>query len=66
MLFRSGCFHFSWSTHKSNANSTDVTSLLLKTVNENVLENTGDRTLSYGMANVLDGGGEVVVFLIAG
>lgn len=36
--------------------------LVDKTVNVNVLENNGNRKLPYGMLNVLNGTGEVVVF----
>ena len=54
-----------FSTYKSNANTTDLTSQLLKTVNVNVLKSNNNRILSYEKANVLNGGGEVVVFLIA-
>ena len=39
---------------------------MVKTVNVNVHRIRDNRKASYGMANVVYGGGEVVVFLIAG
>ena len=45
---------------------TDLNTKLLKTVTGNVLKTIGDRKFSFEMANVVYGGGEVVVFLIAG
>lgn len=45
-------------THKSSANTTDLTSQLLKTVNVNVLESKHERIFSFEKENVLKGGGE--------
>jgi len=46
-----GISHFS--THKSNANTTDLNTKLLKTVTVNVLESKYDRKVSYEIANVV-------------
>ena len=53
-------------TYKSNANTTDLSGQLIKTVNEKVNRNRDNRKVSIEKANVVYGGGEVVVFLIAG
>ena len=45
-------------TYKSNENTTDLTSQLLKTVTVNVLESKYDRKVSYEMANVVEDSGE--------
>ena len=45
-------------THKSNENTTDLYIKLLKTVTVKVLESNYFRKLSYGIANVVEGGSE--------
>ena len=45
-------------THKSNKNITDLSVKLLKTVTVKVLESNYVRKRSYGIAKVVEGGGE--------
>jgi hypothetical protein len=53
--------HFN--TYKSNANTTDLNTKLLKTVTVNVLESKYNRKVSYEMANVVKDSGEGRCFL---
>ena len=45
-------------THKSNANTSYLTTKLIKTVTVNVLKSDGNRKYSYEMANVVKDSGE--------
>lgn len=50
-------------TYKSNANTSYLTTKLIKTVNVNVHKSNYNRKVSYGMANVVKGSGEGRCFL---
>lgn len=50
-------------TYKSNANTTDLSTKLLKTVTVNVFKSNYNRKVSYEMANVLKDSGEGRCFL---
>ena len=50
-------------TYKSNENTTDVCTKLIKTVTVNVLESKYDRKISYEIANVVKASGEGWCFL---
>ena len=50
-------------TYKSNENTTNLTTKLIKTVNVYVLKSNYNRKVSYGMANVVKGSGEGRCFL---
>lgn len=50
-------------TYKSNANTTDLDTKLIKTVNVNVLKTNGNRKVSYEMMDVVKGSGEGRCFL---
>jgi|LNFM01.1.fsa_nt_gb hypothetical protein len=45
-------------TYKSNENTTDLTTKLIKTVNVNVLKTNGNRKVSYEMMDVVKDSGE--------
>ena len=45
-------------TYKSNENTTDLNTKLLKTVTVNVLKSKYDRKVSYEIANVVEDSGE--------
>ena len=50
-------------TYKSNENTTDLTTKLIKTVTVNVLKSDGSRKYSYKIANVVKDSGEGRCFL---
>ena len=50
-------------TYKSNENTTNLTTKLIKTVNVYVLKSNYNRKVSYGMANVVKDSGEGRCFL---
>lgn len=50
-------------TYKSNANTTDLDTKLIKTVNVNVLKTNGNRKVSYEMMNVVKDSGKGRFFL---
>ena len=50
-------------TYKSNANTSYLTTKLIKTVNVNVLKSNEKRNASYEMANVVKDSGEGRCFL---
>lgn len=50
-------------TYKSNENTTDLTTKLIKTVNVNFLKSNDNRIVSYEMANVVKDSGEGQCFL---
>ena len=55
-----------FSTYKSNANTTDLCTKLLKTVTVNVLKSNDNRKVSYEMENVVKDSGEGRCFFVAG